>query len=378
MRRSATTIRGLASSRTCPTPPGGACLQPTLALRLGSGAVVEVTAPLRHVPAAAARDAVLACVSPDEVTVELLERCLAPAAAALHRTALSAPRAPDVVRIGAAVRTPAVTIIVPLYRNLDFLRFQLAAFAADPECRAAELVYVLDSPEQRAEVEHLLRGLHALHRLPLTLVVMPSNFGYAAANNAGAAVARGAALLLLNSDVVPAAPGWLAPMRAALAASGVGAVGPKLLFDDGSIQHAGMFFERDADGAWFNAHFHKGMPRHWPAALQRRRVPAVTGAALMLRRSLFEALGGICEDYIIGDYEDSDLCLRVQASGAAIAYVPQAELFHFERRSIRLHAGYARTSAARYNRALHHARWDTAMAALMAPAGSRRSRREAA
>ena len=157
------------------------------------------------------------------------------------------------------------------------------------------------------------------------------------------AVARGAALLLLNSDVVPAAPGWLSPMRAALAASGVGAVGPKLLFDDGSIQHAGLFFERDADGVWFNAHYHKGMPRHWPAALQRRRVPAVTGAALMLRRSLFEAIGGICEDYIIGDYEDSDLCLRVQASGAAIAYVPQAELFHFERRSIRLHAGYART-----------------------------------
>ena len=81
---------------------------------------------------------------------------------------------------------------------------------------------------------------------------------------------------------------------------------------------------------------------------------------------------------MIGGYEDSDLCLRLRAAGAAIAYVPKSELYHFERRSIRLHAGYVRTAAARYNRNLHHARWDGAMAALMAQAGSRRTRRIAA
>jgi GT2 family glycosyltransferase len=203
------------------------------------------------------------------------------------------------------------------------------------------------------------------------LVVMPRNLGYAAANNAGAAVARGAALLLLNSDVVPARPGWLTAMRGALAGKGVGAVGPKLLFDDGSLQHAGLLFRRDEAGIWFNAHYHKGLPRGWAPANRRRAVPGVTGAALMVRRALFEALGGISEDYIIGDYEDSDFCLRLRATGASIVYVPEAELFHFERRSIHLHSGYTRTLASLYNRRLHHRRWDGAMATLMARRGFR-------
>ncbi len=78
--------------------------------------------------------------------------------------------------------------------------------------------------------------------------------------------------------------------------------------------------------------------------------------------------------YIIGDFEDSDLCLRLREAGAGIAYVPEAELFHFERRSIRLHAGYSDTLASLYNRRLHHRRWDGAIAALMA----RRTHRVAA
>ncbi len=355
-------------------PAGGLCAQPTLALRLRSGNMMEVTAPLRQMPPAAARDLVLSCVPPEAVTPEMLDACLAPAAAALHRQALAVRGAVDVVQIGAKMRQPPVSMLIPLYRNLDFLRFQVAALAADPECRRAELIYVLDSPEQRTELEFALRGLHSLHELSFTMAVMPGNRGFAAASNAAAALARAPLLLLLNSDVVPARPGWLAPMRNALAVSGIGAVGPKLLFDDGSIQHAGLFFERDADGMWFNAHYHKGMPRHWPAAGRRRRVPGVTGAAMLVRRALFEAVGGLSEDYVIGDFEDSDLCLRLQAAGAGILYVPEAELYHFERRSIHLHKGYAETLASLYNRRLHHRRWDHAIAALMA----RRAHRAAA
>jgi len=357
-----------------PDPSGGLCMQPSLTLRLHSGNAIEVTAPLRRLPPRAARDVVLSCVPPELVTPAMLDACLAPAAAALHRQAMALRAPVDVVQIGAAMRQPTVTMLVPLYRNLDFLRFQAAALAADPECRRAELIYILDSPEQRVELEFLLRGLHSLHGLAFTMVVMPCNLGFAAANNAGAALARAPVLLLLNSDVVPADPGWLGSLRAALAVSGVGAVGPKLLFDDGSIQHAGLFFERDADGMWYNAHYCKGMPRYWPAAQRRRRVPGVTGAAMLVRRSLFEAVGGLSEDYIIGDFEDSDLCLRLREAGAGIAYVPEAELFHFERRSIRLHAGYSDTLASLYNRRLHHRRWDGAIAALMA----RRTHRVAA
>jgi O-antigen biosynthesis protein len=360
-----------------PDPSNGLCLQPTLALRLHSGARITATPPMRHLPPAAARSAVLASVPMEEVTPAMLDDCLGPVAAGLHREVLARRGKPDVVQIGKPISRPAISIVVPLYRNLGFLRFQLATLADDPDCRRAELIFVLDSPEQRAETEHLLRGLHAMHALPITLVILPENLGYAAANNAGAALARGRLLLLLNSDVVPTQPGWLVNLRTELERPGIGGVGPKLLFDDESIQHAGLYFEQDLDGIWFNAHYHKGMPRLWPAAQRRRFVPGVTGAALMTSRALFEQVGGICEDYIVGDYEDSDFCLRLHAAGAAVRYVPQVELYHFERRSIALHTGYTGTLASQYNRRLHHRRWDARIADLMTKGPGRRATRSA-
>jgi GT2 family glycosyltransferase len=340
--------------------------QPRLALRLRSGAEIELVPPTRVLPPAAARDAVLASVRPDDVTPPLMRACLAPPVARLHRAALRGNRVAELRRIGTPVPRPAASLVIPLYRNLGFLRFQLQAFAADPELRDAELIYVLDSPEQHAEAEHLLRGLHLLHGLAMTLVVAQRNLGFAGATNAGAEQARAPLLLLLNSDVVPLAPGWLGALEAARTRAGAVAAGPKLLFEDLSIQHAGLYFERDGDGVWFNRHYHKGMPRGWGAAAIERAVPGVTGAALLVERRAFVKAGGVCEDYVIGDYEDSDLCLRLQSAGGGIVYAPLAELFHFERRSIHLHAGYGRTLASLYNRTLHHDRWDADIEALMA------------
>lgn len=346
-------------------PTGGLSLQPSLVFHLRGGHRIGVRPPMQAVEPPAARNGVLTSMPPDEVTDAVLETCLGPAAAAFHRDSLADRGTPDLIEIGTPPPRPHISIIIPLYRTLSFLRFQVAAFASDPGLRGAELIFVLDSPEQRSEVEHLLRGLYVVHRMPMALVVLTRNLGYAAANNAAAAFAHASVLLLLNSDVVPAGPGWLAPLTEALEQPGVAAVGPKLLFDDESLQHAGLFFRRDNDGIWLNAHYHKGMPRRWPGAEVARTVPGLTGAALMVRRDAFERVGGICEDYIIGDYEDSDFCLRLRESGKELAYVPKSELFHFERRSISLHKGYAGTLACRYNRWLHHQRWDASIADLM-------------
>jgi GT2 family glycosyltransferase len=339
-----------------------------VALHLRGGAVIEATAPPGLMPPAVARDLVLRAAHPSAVTPALLDGCIGPAAARLHAAALAAAAGPPVViGFGDARSLRAASLVVPLYRNLRFLRFQLAAFARDPQVRGAEIIYVLDSPEQRQEVEHLLRGMAAMLGQPLRLVVMPCNAGYAAACNAGAAVARAPALLFLNSDVLPAGPGWLGRMLARLARDKrLVALGPKLVFDGGTIQHAGLLFRRGEDGLWLNDHYCKGFPRHHPDALRARRVPGVTGAALLVRRPAFEAAGGFCTDYIVGDFEDSDLCLKLRAAGGEIAYEPAAELYHFERQSIALHEGHARTLAGVLNRRLHHRRWDGAIAALMA------------
>ena len=339
----------------------------SLRLELSTGDTAMLVAPPAILHPQGARDAVLSAVPAAEVTQAIMETGIAPAVAPLHAAVLAQRRAPDEVTFGLPLRSPAVSLVIPLYRNLRFLRHQYAAFARDPAVRAvAELIYVLDSPEQRAEVEHLLRGLHGVYGMPLSLVVQSGNFGYASACNAGADAARGAILLMLNSDVIPAGRGWLQPMVETLAADpGLAAVGPKLMFEDGSLQHAGLMFERGPGGEWFNNHYYKGYPRHYPAADRPRRVPGVTGAALCVRRDAFAAVGGFSTEYVIGDYEDSDLCLKLREAGGSIAYVPASELFHFERQSIRDHAGYARSLASTYNRMLHHKRWAPTIESLM-------------
>jgi GT2 family glycosyltransferase len=346
-------------------PAGGGSFQHRFELALKSGEILHVVAPPQPQSFAEARNAVLGSMPPPFLSKAALADCIAPAAAALHGRAMAEKGVADIVDFGVPPARPNVSVVVPLYKVLDFLRFQIAAFAVDPTMAQAELIYVLDSPEQRGEVEHLLRGLHALYGVPLRLAVMTANYGFAAASNEGAALARAPKILFLNSDVIPDRGGWLPVLSAALDGNPrLAAVGPKLLFDDESLQHAGMHFARDLTGEWYNLHFFKGLPRDFIPACVTRLVPAVTGACVLVRRALIERLGGFSEDFIIGDYEDSDLCLRLRQAGHEIGYVPQAELYHLERQSINKHAGYTRGVACAYNRRLHALRWDGLMAEL--------------
>lgn len=349
--------------------PSGA-VQFGLALRLRSGRSLQLTAPPGALPPDRARDLVLGSVLPEAANAALLDRCISPAAARLQRAAMAALGAPDRIDIGpanAASKRPAATVVVPLWRNLSFLRAQLAAFARDPALRGCELIFVLDSPEDRAEAEARLADLAVLHGLRLILLVMPRNGGYAAACNAGAAAGTAPLVVLLNSDVVPDRAGWLEALRGRLARdAALAAVGPKLLYGDGAIQHAGLHFFLSEDGVWSSGHPWKGYPRSHAPACRARRAPALTGAALCVRRAAFEAVGGLSADYILGDYEDSDLCLALRARGGEIGYVPAAELIHYERQSIAGHPGHARTLAALHNRRLHHARWADAITPLVA------------
>ncbi|MDJ1159985.1 glycosyltransferase [Chelatococcus sp. SYSU_G07232] len=349
-------------------------LQPRFRLRLKSGAFHALVPPPQPADPVEARAAALRAVPPQHVDEKLLADVIAPVVADLHARARARVGEPVVLRIGEPLARPLVSIVVPLYKVLDFLRFQIGAFAADPWLRThAELIYVLDSPEQAKDVEHLLTGLHLVYALPVTLVVMARNGGFARACNTGAAEARGAALAMVNSDVVPTAPGWLEALLARFdGRQQVGAVGPKLLFADGSLQHAGMYFARDHRGRWLNHHFHKGMPRDYAPACVERLVPAVTGACLILPRALYEEVGGFNEDYVIGDYEDSDLCLKITERDLRILYVPDVELYHLERQSMAQSADYMRGIAWQYNCALHAARWNDLIAAIMHLGGPRR------
>ncbi len=257
---------------------------------------------------------------------------------------------------GTQPKKPAVTIIIPLYHRLEFLEHQLVQFVHDDEIAANELLYVLDSPEDEAWLRQLAMTLFPLYRVPFRTVVMSHNGGFAAANNVAASIARGKKLLLLNSDVIPDRPGWLGQMTSFYDETpDVGALGVKLLYEDNSIQHAGLYFKRVSVGnEWNNEHLFKGLHRTFPGANVTRRVPAVTAACMMVDRRLFEKVGGLRTAYVQGDYEDSDLCLRLARLGKCAWYLPAVELYHLEAQS---YPSALRLQTSHYNRWLHTHLW---------------------
>lgn len=262
----------------------------------------------------------------------------------------------EVVQFGEPPAAPDTSIVVPLYGRIDFLEQQLAQFVHDPEIRESDLIYVLDSPELESALLESAAQLFELYEVPFRVAILSHNGGYSVANNRGASLAEGRLLLLLNSDVLPDRPGWLARMAAFYDAHDeIGALGPKLLFEDDTLQHAGICFRRPpGSGAWENQHFFKGLHRDLPAANVARPVPAVTGACLLTERALFEQLGGLRGTYVQGDYEDTDMCLRLREIGRETWYLPEVELYHLEGQSYALEARHA---TSRFNIALHSRLW---------------------
>ena len=114
-----------------------------------------------------------------------------------------------------------------------------------------------------------------------------------------------------------------------------GVLGAKLLYHDESLQHDGMVFERFPfwNGLYGNNHPGKGLPNRSEIGAPPREVEAVTGACLGISRSLYAKLGGLCEEFVFGDFEDSELCLRVRDAGKRVYYAPGVELYHLERQS---------------------------------------------
>jgi GT2 family glycosyltransferase len=273
----------------------------------------------------------------------------------------------DVIEYGHPSAAPEVSVIIPLYGRVDFMEHQLAQFVLDPEMQAADLIYVLDSPSLERMLRDYSAQLHRLYRVPFRVVMLERSCGFAAANNAGVDEARGSLLLLLNSDVLPDHPGWLSRMADFYRnQDNIGALGPKLLYPDESLQHAGMFFDLPTDtalaGLWRNVHYFKGMQRDLPAANVARPVPAVTGACLMMARELYHHVGGFPDVYVQGDHEDSDLCLRLIEEGRENWYLPDVELYHLEGQS---YPSAVRGAMALYNRWLHTRRLGEQIEAVM-------------
>jgi GT2 family glycosyltransferase len=320
-------------------------------------AELEVGCPPVQRDPAATRSRILADAARERVVDDdLMEHHVMPALSRIQQHVEASIEVESLTDFGEPPEQAAVSVVIPLYKRVDLIEQQLAEFVLDPELSEAELIYVLDSPEQKDELLFLATRLFPVYRVPMRIAVLQRNVGFANANNAGASVARGRILLLMNSDVLPDKPGWLGEMtRFYDATPNIGALAPKLLYEDGSIQNAGMYFHRQPGmDLWTDAHYFRGLHRDFPPANVPRRVPLLSGACLMISRALYQELGGLQGLYVQGDYEDSDLCMRLMEMGLENWYFPQAEVFHLEALS---YAPSVRMPANRYNAWLHTHLW---------------------
>jgi hypothetical protein len=259
-------------------------------------------------------------------------------------TAQPVPR--EVIGHGTPPADPAVSLIVPLHGRLDFMEVQLALFCRDRAAWRHEIIYVLDDPPRRREAETLAASAYARFGLPFRL-----------------ALARGRHVALVNSDVFPLEADGFDRLAARLDAdASLGAVGPLLLFEDGTVQHQGMDFAPQAEFAGWHFPLHRRKGLLPPADDQLQLARAITAACLVMPRALLTELGGLDERFLIGDFEDADLCLKLSERGLTVAVDHGVRMYHLERQSQAGSEQRWRMNLTLYNAWAHERRWGATLA----------------
>ncbi len=288
----------------------------------------------------------------------VFDRVFGPAISLLNNDRLRTPPKHTEIVFGSPPADPVLSVIITLYGRLDFMEYQLGFASRHTPAIPVEYIYVLDDPGKQREAEALASSLWQRFRIPLRLVEMERNMGFAPANNVGMELARGEYICFLNSDVFAGTDDWMERMVARLEADpGLGCVGPLLLFEDDCVQHQGMTYEPIPVFAGWRFPMHERKGWRPPAEGGLHRSVAITGACMVMRRTLALDLGGFDEGYIIGDFEDSDLCLKLRERGLACAVDMEARLYHLERQSQAGTENRWRMNLTVYNAWVHERRW---------------------
>lgn len=223
---------------------------------------------------------------------------------------------------------PTVTAIVPTRNHVDLLRTCIEGLRRTAYPGLDILVVDNGSDEPNA-----VAYLDTLKREGVTVLSIPGPFNFSALNNTAVQHARGDMLCFLNNDVEMVDPDWLALLVRQAVRPDIGAVGARLLYPDGTIQHAGVFV--GIGGA--AGHGHRLQSADASGYFERARLPqrvsAVTAACLVVSREKFEVVGGFDEEDFRVAFNDVDLCMKLNDRGWTSFYEPRATLIHHESKS---------------------------------------------
>ena len=222
---------------------------------------------------------------------------------------------------------PLVSVIIPSRNSFYLLRRCIQSLLDRTDYRAYEIIVMdngSDEPDALAYLAELVQN-------PIVRVIKhDAPFNYSALNNKAVEDAQGEVLCLLNNDTEVISTQWLNEMVSLALLPDVGAVGAKLLYPDETIQHGGVILGIGQ----LSRHSHKHLSRHAPGYQARMAVvssiSAVTAACLVIRKAIYQQVGGLNANELKVAFNDIDFCLRVQDAGYRNVWTPHAELFHHE------------------------------------------------
>jgi GT2 family glycosyltransferase len=222
---------------------------------------------------------------------------------------------------------PSVSIIIPTKDQRELLSRCVDGILNRTRYENIE-VLIVDNRSNEKETQAYLRKLSAASQV--RVLRYSENFNFSKINNWAVARSSGEILLFLNNDTEVIGPDWLRHMVANACRPEVGAVGARLLYPSGRVQHGGVILGMSGVGG----HFHLGRrrldPGYFGRALLQQNLSAVTAACLAMRRRVFDEVGGFNARDLRVAFNDVDLCLRIRQRGYLIVWTPLAELYHHE------------------------------------------------
>lgn len=226
---------------------------------------------------------------------------------------------------------PLVTLLIPTRDRLDMLKPCISSIIEKTSYASYEII-ILDNGSIEPETHNYFSEIQAKHE-HIRVLRYDRPFNYSAINNYGVAHAKGTVIGLINNDVEAIHSGWLTEMVSHAVRPEIGCVGAKLYYDDGTIQHAGVIL--GIGGVAGHAHkYFAGEAHGYFSRLQLiQNLSAVTGACLLVRKAVYEAVGGLEETHLSVAFNDIDFCLKVREAGYRNLWTPYAELYHHESKS---------------------------------------------
>lgn len=225
---------------------------------------------------------------------------------------------------------PLISVIIPNKDHTDDLELCLFSMTRKSTYRNYEILIVENNSEKEETFEYYKK---LPDRYPKARVLTwEKEFNYSAINNFAAKEAKGEYLLFLNNDVEILTPDWMEEMLQNCQQENVAAVGAKLYYPDDTIQHAGVVLGLGGIAGHIMCRASREDPGYFGRMISVQEISAVTAACMMVKKSDFDAVGGLDETFQVA-FNDIDLCMKFRAAGKKIIFTPYAELYHYESKS---------------------------------------------